>query len=355
MAIVSPFACCFNACFCVAEAAPLQLKCYTPGYVQAAIDNLRTNDLYIKKLQLTRQEKKTADEPGPEPSTSGHDTRGASKEPEEVENPVKKAMGFKDFIRGKAPPAYQSAAALRGPAREFSLSNTQELTRLTAYLYLNGKYDLYSTPKDGACMFSAVRWGCDIPVEYVTPLFRRDLVVFLAENADYFYHELEQTILGTYGGLRLTREEYLQKTKAGTITPSEEFEYNHPGPFSYQEYLQYLLLDTTWGDEALIVTMSKRWQLAITVVHGEDLRESRVRHDRPLEDADLVLVFCGHNHYVGASKYIFFLCRWVRVRFVRLWHFSCGYRRQPCGYGPVQCGSGGSLCCMLGSLGSFME
>ena len=49
------------------------------------------------------------------------------------------------------------------------------------------------------------------------------------------------------------------------------------------------------------------------------LQESRVRHDRPLELVDLVLVFCGQNHYVGASKYSFQSCNIVSV-FVR----TCG-------------------------------
>ena len=132
--------------------------------------------------------------------------------------------------------------------------------------------------------------------------------MFLAEHAAYFFPKFEDWIKGCYGGLRLSKEEYQEKTKAGTITDDEETAYNEPGPFSYQEYLQYLLKDSTCGDEVLIVTMSMRWQIAITLVH-DDLRESRVRHDRPLENADLVLVYCGGSHYVGACKYSFtFVC-----------------------------------------------
>ena len=82
--------------------------------------------------------------------------------------------------------------------------------------------------------------------------------------------------------------------------------------------MEYVLLDTTWGDELLIVAMSMRWQITITVVHAgsseedeygqkkDPFRESRVRHNRPLEEVDLVLVYCGNNHYVGASKYFMF-------------------------------------------------
>ena len=127
---------------------------------------------------------------------------------------------------------------------------------------------------------------------------------------------MEDLIKGCYGGIRLSREEYEQKKKAKTLTKSEEEKYHYPGPFSFKEYLEYILQDTTWGEELLIVAMSQRWQITITVVHGESLRESRVRHNRPLDEVDLVLVYCGNNHYVGASKYPFSIlssCRCVCV------------------------------------------
>ena len=298
------------------ESAPMRIRGITPAYLQATLDSLGRNALYTKKLQLERVQPKEGEPAAPDPQ---HTTRGASKSSEE-DDPIKKAMGYSKHVRGKLPTSrFESTAAMRGPAKDFSLSNTQQLARLTAYLFLNGKYDLCSTPKDGSCLFSSVKWGVDFPTEYVTPLMRRDIVVFLAENADYFFHQFEDHIKGNYGGLRLTREEYLQKTKDKTLTDSEEYEYNHPGPFSFKEYLEYLLLDTTWGDELIIVAMSKMWQITITVVHGEDCRESRVRHDRPLELVDLVLVFCGQSHYVGASKYSFQSCNIVCV-FVR----TCG-------------------------------
>ena len=213
-------------------------------------------------------------------------------------------MGYDDHIRGTVPAKFSKGELLRDPAKEFSLANVQVLARVTAYLYLNGKYDLMSTPKDGSCLFSSVKWGCDMPIEYVTPLMRRDLVVFLAENADYFYPKFEDWIKGGYGGLMLSKEEYEKKSKEGTLTDEEDKAYHVSGPFSYKDYLQYLLKDSTWGDEVLIVNMSMRWQICITVLH-DDLRESRVRHDRPLQDADLVLVYCGNSHYVGACKYPF--------------------------------------------------
>ena len=309
--------------FLFTESAPLHIRGLTPGFVQAAIDHLNTSDLYTTKLLCGRYEPPDEQQPGS--SKPAHETRSSEKKKPDL---IEEAMGFSSDIRGKMPKPFSSKAvaeaeASRGAAKDFSLSNTYQLAILTAYLYLNGKYDLCSTPKDGSCLFSACKWGADFPVEYVNTLFRRDLVCFIAENADFFLPKMEDHIKGCYGGIRLSKEEYEQKKKAKTLTKSEEEEYHYPGPFSFKEYLEYILQDTTWGEELLIVAMSQRWQITITVVHGESLRESRVRHNRPLDEVDLVLVYCGNNHYVGASKYLFLIfvsCRYVCV-------CLCGYVR----------------------------
>ena len=354
--------------FDVLVCKPLQLRCFTPGYVQSKIDALSQNDLYTTKLQLGRCEKKKEEDPKADPadpdggaaaqpgtSSSRPGTRSTAEPTAEqllADGPVKKAMGYSEHIRGIVPPKYKGEE-LRGPAKDFGMANVKILSRVTAYLFLNGRYDLMSTPRDGNCLFSSVKWGSDMPLEYVTPLMRRDLVVFVAENADYFFNKFEDWIKGCYGGLRVSKEEYKEKSKAGTLTDEEHRAYHEPGPFSYQEYLQYLLKDSTWGDEVLMVTMSMRWQIAITLVH-DDLRESRVRHHRPLEKADLVLVFCGNYHYVGACKYFHFCLfvgsvarnsvrpLWIPVLVVwlRTWSVRISVVRSPCPREPKPLGRG---------------
>ena len=142
--------------FCFAESAPLEIRGLTPGFVQAALDHLLLNNLYTKKLELERWQPSDRDKDQP-----AHETRGASKE-KEVINKVVQSMGYSKDIRGRMPKPFSSRTeALRGSAKDFSLANAHELTMLTAYLYLNGKYDLCSTPKDGSCLFSACKWGAD--------------------------------------------------------------------------------------------------------------------------------------------------------------------------------------------------
>ena len=91
-----------------------------------------------------------------------------------------------------------------------------------------------------------------------------------------------------------------------------------PGPFSYLTYLKHQLRDDTWADEIMVCVMSMMWQITITVVHAESLFEHRIRHDRYLRDVDLVLVFCGNCHYVGACKYSFSFSNSTFMPVVRL-------------------------------------
>ena len=172
--------------FLFTESAPLHIRGLIPGFVQAAIDHLNTSDLYTTKLLCGRYEPPDKQQPGS--SEPAHETRSSEKKKPDL---IKEAMGFSSYIRGKMPKPFSSKAvaeaeASRGAAKDFSLSNTHQLAMLTNYLYLNGKYDLCSTPKDESCLFSACKWGADFPVEYVNTLFRRDLVCFIAENADFF-------------------------------------------------------------------------------------------------------------------------------------------------------------------------
>ena len=66
----------------------------------------------------------------------------------------------------------------------------------------------------------------------------------------------------------------------------------------------------TWGDYGVAFSISFMWQLKLTVVvvdttHPEEsqwIRQELIRHDSPLKNADLVMVFSGGNHYVPAGK-----------------------------------------------------
>ena len=61
----------------------------------------------------------------------------------------------------------------------------------------------------------------------------------------------------------------------------------------------------------MITLISQMWQVGISVVSAEkNIRTgkhtvTKIRHNKPLSDTDIVLVYAGSSHYLGACKYPF--------------------------------------------------
>ena len=187
---------------------------------------------------------------------------------------------------------YKKQRAYRGDASRYSLKNASQLRRLQDYLWFNRSFEACPTSKDGDCLYSALKWGIDFPQEYSADLLKRQVIVTICEHQDFFLRKLEIGIKGTYGGNRLTKEQYKKKEQEGTLEPDAIKDYSAPGPFSLVEYLEYMWKDGTWGDETFVAALSIQWQIASTVLNAEDLYEVRMRHDRPLAEVDLVVVHC---------------------------------------------------------------
>ena len=86
---------------------------------------------------------------------------------------------------------------------------------------------------------------------------------------------------------------------------------NEPGPFSFVEYLLYMLEPTSWGNHGMILMVSMMWQLPITVLNAEGLEQLKFRHNRDLMDTELVLVYAGRAHYLGTCKCLVFILNFI--------------------------------------------
>ena len=47
------------------------------------------------------------------------------------------------------------------------------------------------------------------------------------------------------------------------------------------------------------------WQVTITIVNTEDLSQIKIRHKRPLDQVNLVVILAQRCHYLGTCKYDF--------------------------------------------------
>ena len=91
----------------------------------------------------------------------------------------------------------------------------------------------------------------DCPLELSSTHLRRQIVVTVAENPEFFWPVLALHMKGNYGHLRLDKATYDQKK-----TQQEKEDYECPGPFSLIGYLKALLKRKFWGDEMALMISS---------------------------------------------------------------------------------------------------
>ena len=196
----------------ISEPPKVPLEIFTEDQVNAALERLKSTPIYNEVLQLERLDKPP------------------SQVQELVEQTGQKLLSDSTtqvrLVEGSLPPSFSSLSDLDTEANQlFGLANQEELSQLVWYL---AQFDLVAKPVrgTGACLFASIRRCMDTPLEYTNSHLCRELVMFLANNMDFFYNMLYIHIKGNYGHLRLSKEEYEAKEKAGTLTPLEREEYN---------------------------------------------------------------------------------------------------------------------------------
>ena len=200
-----------------------------------------------------------------------------------------------------------------GLAESFNLTDLKQVLKLHKHLYRRGNWELFTTPKNGSCAFASIRRGMEAPEEFRNNHLRFMVVKFMATNHAFCYSVLKSTIAGEYGMDRLPADEFAAGEKAGTLTVAQTDAQSTPGPYTFIEYLEAMLQETTWGDYAMLTVISMMWQVTITILRGNDFKEIWIRHRRSLRDVDFVVVYCGSSHYLGTCEYHFhhfrYMCR----------------------------------------------
>ena len=77
-------------------------------------------------------------------------------------------------------------------------------------------------------------------------------------------------------------------------------------PLSFKQYLHLLLQRDFWGDEAVLFAVSCMWRARISVLNTKTLQEYRIRHDRRMEEVDVVVTYNDSNHFNAAGEFCHF-------------------------------------------------
>ena len=64
-------------------------------------------------------------------------------------------------------------------ADSFNLPDMNTLLKVNKYVYENGNWEIFPTPKNGGCLFSAVRRGLESPEEFRNSHLRFMVVLFI--------------------------------------------------------------------------------------------------------------------------------------------------------------------------------
>ena len=292
----------FDLFLYVLDPGDLELLIMSKGYIVAQIDQLIQFPEYTQVLQMDPPD--VQDLP-PKKRIKLQPSKGHHQLPsmEELRH-----MGeeTESRIEGKVPESHEK---LRGSGQVsadiFNLSDMRQVMRLQEYLQENGGYELFHTPKNGQCMFASIRRGMEVPEEYRNNHLRFQLAYFMVKNHAFCSDLLQNVIRFEYGHHRLSKKEYLKGMKEGTLTEAQIADYQVPGPFSFIGYLKYILEGSTWGDQGLLTLISMMWQVTITIVNAEDLSQIKIRHQRPLDQVNLVVVLAQRCHYLGTCKHDF--------------------------------------------------
>ena len=119
--------------------------------------------------------------------------------------------------------------------------------------------------------------------------FRRMVVSFMVNNCQLVMKNKFIALMSNYGI-------EIEDSQARGWTP----------PLSYRQYLHLLLRRDFWGDEVVLFVVSCMWSVKITVLNMKTLQEYRIRHDRAMEGADMVITYNGSNHFNAAGKKVQF-------------------------------------------------
>ena len=179
----------------------------------------------------------------------------------------------------------------------------RQMAQLIAYLRKNGGFELRITQELGNCLYASILRGMSIKKEFSTMHLRRLLVVLLGNYPEFFFNLLKYSLATTYGQDRLDESEIARREKSGKIKAGQSADFRLPGPFSFVTYCKHILQNKSWGDAHILTLISMMWQVTITSLNAETLGEIRIRHDRPIDKADIVIIHAGGDHYMGCGKY----------------------------------------------------
>ena len=213
-------------------------------------------------------------------------------------------MDLPKSIIGKAPNEFTTMQNVSNIPSPLPSLDGRQLCRLYQFLNNNGNYRLVPVPEDGDCFFGSFRRSTGLPYDCADVHVRRILLKGICNNHEFFFNLFKCSIAQTYGHDRDTEGELQRKIEAGEISPQDLREQRLPGPFSFLAWLRYMSRNSSYADIHIMMATSMMWNIRLTLLYAESLKEVRFRHHKRIAQADMVMVLCQDTeHIVSAGKF----------------------------------------------------
>ena len=154
----------------------------------------------------------------------------------------------------------------------------------------------------GNCLFSSIQRVIDVPLEYQNIHLRRQIVLVLANNCNFFIPLLKNSIMATHDHPRMKEEEYNRRFEAGELSQQQIDDQECLGTYSYYGYLKALLTDGFWRNEIVLTVISMMFQCGVPILDADNFLQTKIWHNTLLKDANIVLIHCQGRHYVLVCK-----------------------------------------------------
>ena len=213
-------------------------------------------------------------------------------------------MDMPKSIIGKAPNEFTTMSNVTNIPSPLPTLTGRQLCRLYQFLNNNGGYRLLPVAEDGDCFFGSFRRSTSLPYDVADVHLRRLIIKGICNNHAFFYNLFHCSIAQTYGCVRDTEQELQRKIDAGKIGPQDLREQRMPGPFSFIGWLRYMVRNSSYADIHIFMAVSMLWNIRVTLLYAESLKEVRFRHHKRIAQADMVLVLCQDTeHIVSAGRF----------------------------------------------------
>ena len=213
-------------------------------------------------------------------------------------------MDMPKSIIGKAPNEFTTMQNVSNIPSPLPSLDGRQLCRLYQFLNNNGNYRLVPVPEDGDCFFGSFRRSTGLPYDCADVRVRRILLKGICNNHEFFFNLFKCSIAQTYGHDRDTEEELQRKIEAGEISPQDLREQRLPGPFSFLAWLRYMSRNSSYADIHIMMATSMMWNIWLTLLYAESLKEVRFRHHKRIAQADMVMALCQDTeHIVSTCKF----------------------------------------------------